>query len=295
MSLANPPISKNTAGLSRAYGKNVSALSQNPAVAGNPFCKISAGGIIVRVTERADEREARATQAMTKVLLVEDARDLAQVIIRELEASGYEVVYAADGLTGLQKHAQEQPDLVILDWMLPKLDGLEVLRRLRQAAPTPVLMLTARSEETDRVVGLEVGADDYLSKPFSMRELMARVRAMLRRTELIRQTMTADRNEAGEQLYRGLLRLDPQAHLAVMDGEPLDLSPTEFALLHLLLKSPGRAFSRAYLLDTVWQESYIGGDRSVDNAVLRLRKKLGSLGEEIETVWGVGYRLRPER
>jgi DNA-binding response OmpR family regulator len=232
---------------------------------------------------------------MTKVLLVEDARDLAQVIIRELEASGYQVAHAADGLAGLEKHAQEQPDLVILDWMLPRLDGLEVLRRLRQSAPTPVLMLTARSEETDRVIGLEVGADDYLSKPFSIRELMARVRAMLRRTELIRQTMTADRNDAGEQLYRGLLRLDPQAHLAVMDGEPLDLSPTEFALLHLLLKSPGRAFSRAYLLDTVWQESYIGGDRSVDNAVLRLRKKLGSLGEEIETVWGVGYRLRPER
>jgi DNA-binding response OmpR family regulator len=232
---------------------------------------------------------------MTKVLLVEDERDLARVIIRELEASGYEVAHAIDGLAALEKHAQEHPDLVILDWMLPRLDGLEVLRRLRQSAPTPVLMLTARSEETDRVVGLEVGADDYLTKPFSMRELVARVRAMLRRTELIRQTMSADRNQVGEQLYRGPLRLDPQAHLAVLDGEPLDLSPTEFALLHLLLKSPGRAFSRAYLLDTIWRESYIGGDRSVDNAVLRLRKKLGPVGEEIETVWAVGYRLRPER
>ncbi len=232
---------------------------------------------------------------MTKVLLVEDERDLARVIIRELEASGYQMLHAVDGLAALEKHAQEQPDLVILDWMLPRLDGLEVLRRLRQSAPTPVLMLTARSEETDRVVGLEVGADDYLTKPFSMRELVARVRAMLRRTELIRQTMSADRNQAGEQLYRGPLRLDPRAHLAVLDGEPLDLSPTEFALLHLLLKSPGRAFSRAYLLDTIWRESYIGGDRSVDNAVLRLRKKLGPVGEEIETVWAVGYRLRPER
>jgi DNA-binding response OmpR family regulator len=232
---------------------------------------------------------------MTTVLLVEDARDLAQVIIRELEVAGYRVVHAIDGLAALELHERERPALVVLDWMLPKLDGLEVLRRLRQSAPTPVLMLTARSEETDRVVGLEVGADDYLTKPFSMRELVARVRALLRRAELIRQTMTADRNEAGEALCRGPLRLDPQAHLAVLDGEPLDLSPTEFALLHLLLKSPGRAFSRAYLLDTVWQENYIGGDRSVDNAVLRLRKKLGPVGEEIETVWGVGYRLRPER
>src|SRR6185312_5094178 len=112
---------------------------------------------------------------MTTVLLIEDAHDLAQVIMRELEMSGYRVLLAGDGLTGLQMHTEEQPALVILDWMLPKLDGLEVLRRLRQAAPTPVLMLTARGEETDRVVGLELGADDYLTKPFSMRELIARV------------------------------------------------------------------------------------------------------------------------
>src|SRR5712691_5600530 len=131
---------------------------------------------------------------MTTILLVEDAYDLAQVIIRELEASGYSVLHASDGLTALQLHANEQPALVILDWMLPKLDGLEVLRRLRQSAPTPVLMLTARGEETDRVVGLELGADDYLAKPFSMRELMARVRALLRRAELIRQTLSADRD-----------------------------------------------------------------------------------------------------
>ncbi len=232
---------------------------------------------------------------MATVLLVEDARDLAEVIVRELEAAGYQTLHVVDGLAALEVHAREQPELVILDWMLPRLDGLEVLRRLRQSAPTPVLMLTARSEETDRVVGLEVGADDYLTKPFSMRELVARVRALLRRAELIRQTLTADRSAAGEVLCRGTLQLDPQAHVATINGETLDLSPTEFALLHLLLRSPGRAFSRAYLLDTVWQESYVGGDRSVDNAVLRLRKKLGSVGEAIETVWGVGYRLRPER
>jgi DNA-binding response OmpR family regulator len=227
-------------------------------------------------------------------LLVEDAQDLALVVLRELEAVGYQTLHSADGIAALELLAGEQPDLVILDWMLPRLDGLEVLRRLRQLAPTPVLMLTARGEETDRVVGLEVGADDYLTKPFSMRELVARVRALLRRAELLRQTLSADRAGDGELLIRGALRLDPQAHQAQLDGTSLDLSPTEFALLHLLLRSPGRAFSRAYLLDTVWRENYIGGDRSVDNAVLRLRKKLGPVGEAIETVWGVGYRLRPE-
>ncbi len=232
---------------------------------------------------------------MTTILLVEDAHDLAQVIIRELEASSYRVLHASDGLTGLQLHANEQPALVILDWMLPKLDGLEVLRRLRQGAPTPVLMLTARGEETDRVVGLELGADDYLTKPFSMRELVARVRALLRRAEMVQQILHADHNGVDGALKHGQLFLDPQAHLATLHGVSLDLSPTEFALLHLLLRSPGRAFSRTYLLDTVWGQTYVGGDRSVDNTVLRLRKKLGSVGEAIETVWGVGYRLRPAR
>src|SRR6266705_4574751 len=173
--------------------------------------------------------------------------------------------------------------------------GLEVLRQIRQTSPTPVLMLTARGEEADRVVGLELGADDYLTKPFSMRELVARVRALLRRAELVQQILKADSTAADGPLTRDLLYLDPQAHLATLDSEPLDLSPTEFSLLHLLLRSPGRAFSRTYLLDTVWGETYIGGDRSVDNTVLRLRIKLGSMGEAIETVWGIGYRLRPER
>lgn len=232
---------------------------------------------------------------MTTILLVEDAYDLAQVIIRELTTPGYRVVHTGDGLSALKLHTSEQPALVILDWMLPEMDGLEVLRRIRQEAPTPVLMLTARGEETDRIVGLELGADDYLTKPFSMRELVARVRAMLRRTELIRQIVSADQQQSNEPLvYRSLL-LDAQNHLVTLDGIPLDLSPTEFSLLHLLMRSPGRAFSRVYLLDTVWGESYIGGDRSVDNTVLRLRKKLGELGTAVETVWGVGYRLRAER
>ena len=231
---------------------------------------------------------------MATLLLVEDEANLARAIIRELGGAGYEVLHAGDGLTALELHASQQPDVIILDWMLPQLDGLEVLRRIRQTAATPVLMLTARDDVVDRVVGLEVGADDYLTKPFSMRELVARVRALLRRSELIQQMLQADRDEPLTTISRGPLLLDPAAHLVSLDGEPIELSRTEFNLLHLLLRNPGRTFSRAYLLDTVWGETYFGGDRSVDNAILRLRKKLGSLGEAIETVWGVGYRWRRE-
>jgi DNA-binding response OmpR family regulator len=233
---------------------------------------------------------------MQKLLLVEDAQDLAQIILRELKADGYSVLHAVDGVEALRLHDEQRPALVILDWMLPRMSGLEVLRRLRQYAPTPVLMLTARGEETDRVLGLELGADDYLTKPFSMRELLARVHALLRRAELVQQMLQADREQDADQpLMYGPLELDTQAHLATLDGTPLDLSPTEFELLRLLMRSPGRAFNRAYLLDTIWGETYIGGDRSVDNTVLRLRKKLGQLGEAIETVWGIGYRLRSQR
>jgi len=229
---------------------------------------------------------------MATILLVEDAADLAQVIVRELEAAGYRALHASDGVYALELHAQQHPDLVILDWMLPRLDGLEVLRQIRQTSAIPVLMLTARDEEADRVIGLEVGADDYLTKPFGMRELLARVRALLRRIERVRQILEADRAQGDVKVVYGPLRLDPGAYRATLDGEALDLTRTEFGLLHLLLRNPGRVFGRSYLLDTVWGEAFVPGDRSVDNAVLRLRKKLGDLGQSIETVWGVGYRLR---
>jgi DNA-binding response OmpR family regulator len=228
---------------------------------------------------------------METILLVEDEQELARVIARELEAAGYRVVYAADGLKALDLHARHQPDLVILDWMLPGMDGLEVLRRLRQTSAVPVLMLTARSEEMDRVIGLEVGADDYLTKPFSVRELIARVRALLRRISHVQQILEADRQRDTAAIRYEGLDLEPDAYLATLDGSPLELTRTEFELLHFLLRNPGRVFSRTYLLDAVWGEHYIAGDRSVDNAILRLRKKLGPLGEAIETVWGVGYRL----
>jgi DNA-binding response OmpR family regulator len=214
-------------------------------------------------------------------------------VARELGAAGYRVLCAADGPEGLRLHDESHPDVVVLDWMLPGLDGLEVLRRLRLHAATPVLMLTARGDEADRVIGLELGADDYLAKPFSMRELLARVRALLRRSELVEQTRASDRQGDDAPLAYGALLVQPAYYLATIDGRQLDLSRTEFSLLRLLLANPGRAFSRAYLLDTVWGETYFGGDRSVDNAVLRLRRKLGAIGDAIETVWGVGYRLKP--
>jgi DNA-binding response OmpR family regulator len=229
------------------------------------------------------------------ILLVEDAQDLARVIVRELEGAGYRVLHAADGWEGLRTFRAYQPDLVILDWMLPGLDGLEVLRELRRDSPVPVLMLTARDEEVDRIIGLEVGADDYLTKPFGMRELLARVRALLRRLRRVREILESDRAPQSAPLTYGPLRLDPEGYRATLEGEELDLTRTEFELLQLLLRNPGRAFSRSYLLEAVWEEGYVPGDRSVDNAVLRLRKKLGEWGDAIETVWGVGYRLRAER
>lgn len=231
-------------------------------------------------------------QPFHTVLLVEDAADLARVVARELKGAGYVVMHVADGESALEQHAALQPDLVILDWMLPGLDGLEVLRRLRARAPTPVLMLTARDEEADRVLGLELGADDYLTKPFSMRELLARVRALLRRIEHARRMMAEDRRDGPALLRSGALNVYTEARLATLSGEQLDLSRTEFDLLCLFLRHPGRAFSRDYVLDVVWGEEYVTGDRSVDNAVLRLRKKLDTMGDCIETVWGVGYRWK---
>lgn len=153
-------------------------------------------------------------------------------------------------------------------------------------------MLTARSEEADRVLGLEVGADDYLTKPFSMRELLARVRAILRRTELLQKEIRADRAPADRPVQSGAFRLDPVKRTAVLDSQELELTPIEFDLLLLLLRNPGRAFNRTYLLNTVWDQQAVSGDRAVDNTVMRLRRKLGTVGERLETGWGVGYRWR---
>jgi DNA-binding response OmpR family regulator len=228
----------------------------------------------------------------TSLLLVEDAQGLAQVIVRELQAAGYTVLHTDQAEDGLQIARTTALQMVILDWMLPGMDGLTMLRQLRATSTIPVLMLTARDSELDRVLGLEVGADDYLVKPFSMRELTARVRAMLRRREIIEQTVTADQNASGSALVVGGLKLEPDAYTVTLNERVVDCTRTEFGLLYLLASNPGRVFSRAYLLETVWGEHYVDGDRSVDNMVLRLRKKLPLIEECIETVWGVGYRWK---
>ncbi len=223
---------------------------------------------------------------MATILVVEDEHELAALIRRQLEGAGHTALVAHDGQTALLIAAQARPDLLILDWMLPGLDGLTVMRRLRERSTVPVLMLTARDDEADRVLGLEVGADDYMTKPFSLRELMARVRAILRRVELL----TRPSEEVAAPLVLDRLRIDPLARRVEANGELLELTVKEYDLLLLLARHPGRSFSRAYLLDQIWGADYEGGDRSVDTHIVRLRRKLGEVGERIATVWGVGYR-----
>lgn len=226
---------------------------------------------------------------MATILVVEDERDLSNLIRRHLEEEGHRVVQAFDGPSALQVAGQERPDLVVLDWMLPRLDGLEVCRRVRRESIVPILMLTARAEEIDRVLGLEVGADDYLTKPFSIRELLARVRALLRRVELDREALAGA--PAVSVLSAGPLRVDLSERRATLDGRVVELTPKELDLLALLMRNPGRAFARDFLMEVVWGYDAAGSDRTVDTHVLRLRKKLGRMGEQVETVWGIGYRF----
>jgi DNA-binding response OmpR family regulator len=226
---------------------------------------------------------------MATIVIAEDERDLNNLVRRHLEDEGHRVVQAFDGPAAILTVQQERPDLLILDWMLPRLDGLEVCRRVRSESIVPILMLTARTEEIDRVLGLEVGADDYLTKPFGIRELLARVRALLRRVELLR-----DANPGKEEpsaLVAGPLRVDAVERTATIEGRPVELTPKEFDLLVLLVQHPGRAFARDYLIERVWGYDAAGSDRTVDTHVLRLRKKLGPVGDRIETVWGIGYRF----
>jgi len=225
---------------------------------------------------------------MATIVVVEDERDLNNLVRRHLEDEGHRVVQVFDGPSALPAVQQEPPDLVILDWMLPGLDGLEVCRRIRRDSIVPILMLTARSEEIDRVLGLEVGADDYLIKPFGIRELLARVRAILRRVELLRD---AGGEAAPPALVAGPLRIDLGERTVAVDGRPVELTPKEFDLLALLVRNPGRAFGREYLIERVWGYDAAGSDRTVDTHVLRLRKKLGPIGDRIETVWAIGYRF----
>jgi DNA-binding response OmpR family regulator len=228
---------------------------------------------------------------MGRVLVVEDDTDLNELIARQLRQDGHEVLQAFDGEAGLEAVDRELPDLVVLDWMLPKLDGLVVCRRIRERHVVPVLMLTARSEEADIILGLEVGADDYLTKPFRIRELLARVRAILRRSE--RMHSDAIGSSASTSItVAGPISVSLDMRTATIDDSELDLTPKEFDLLSLFVQNPGRAFSREYLLERIWGDEVYVTDRTVDTHVQRLRKKLNDDADLIQTVWGIGYRFQ---
>ncbi|MBN1979283.1 MAG: response regulator transcription factor [Anaerolineae bacterium] len=232
-----------------------------------------------------------------KVLIVEDDLTLRETLEYNLVRQGYEVHTAADGRAALEIARQEQPDLLVLDVMLPGLDGFEVCRVLRQEMSAPILMLTARDEEVDKVVGLEIGADDYMTKPFSMRELLARVKAQLRRVRLTREEMTSAA-EGGvveeEKIVVGDLTIDLARHEALLGKEPLSLKPKEYELLVFLARNRGLVLSRDLILERVWGWDYGGGSRTVDVHVRWLREKIEpdpANPTRIVTVRGVGYRL----
>ena len=223
-----------------------------------------------------------------KVLIVEDEHDLIRLIKYNLEKEGFRVSSVTDGSLVMAELRREEPDLLVLDLMLPGMDGLEICRQVRRHdryAGIPILMLTARSGEADRVVGLELGADDYVTKPFSMRELVARIRALLRRHEAIPQ-----RNS----VQRGDLVIDPSAHAVRVAGKQVELSALEFRLLHHLASHPGLVFSRDQLLDRVWGNDRSVTPRSVDVYIRRVREKIESEPQQpayLQTVHGVGYRF----
>lgn len=221
-----------------------------------------------------------------KILVVEDESKVSEVIRAYLEREGYVVHTAADGLAGLRAARVLQPDLVVLDIMLPGLDGLEVLRQLRQESEVYVLLLTARADETDKIVGLTVGADDYLTKPFSPRELTARVKAILRRGR---------GGGSGElALVFRRLRIDADARQVWKDGEPVELTAIEFDLLHALARHRGNVLSREQIIEQVWGYDYYGDERVVDVHIGRIRKKIEDDPDEpalIVTVRGAGYRF----
>ncbi len=223
------------------------------------------------------------------ILVVDDEPHIVELVRYNLQQEGFAVSVAADGREALTRVASDRPDLVVLDIMLPEVDGIEVCRQIRAQSRVPVLMITARDRELDRVVGLELGADDYVTKPFSPRELVARIRAILRRTG------GADRlPEAGPLQADGLV-LHPETHEVWLHGRPVDLTAKEFELLKLLMRHPNRVFTRDFLLEHIWGYDYFGSTRTVDMHISRLREKIEDDPADptfIQTVRGVGYKFK---
>jgi two-component system, OmpR family, response regulator RegX3 len=218
---------------------------------------------------------------VVRVLIVEDEDAIAVPLAEGLGREGFDVTRAA---TGAEALGAPEPDIVLLDLRLPDMDGLDVCRRLRERSQVPIIIVTARGEEADRVVGLELGADDYVVKPFGLRELIARIRAVTRRSD--------EPERAAAPLRVGGLEVDERARRALLDGVELGLTPKEFELLAALARDPGAAISRRRLLEEVWQTSWSGSSKTIDVHVAGLRRKLGDPGW-IETVRGIGFRLRP--
>jgi DNA-binding response OmpR family regulator len=229
---------------------------------------------------------------MSTILVVDDEAPLLESLRINLERQRYTVITAATGDEAVRLARQQRPDLIILDVMLPVLDGFEVCRILRSELPTPILMLTARDEQTDKIVGLELGADDYMTKPFHLRELLARVKAMLRRSELNRQLVAPE--EERDALVASDLRLSPTRHRVTLAGREINLRPKEFDLLAHLMRHPGLALTREQLLDAVWGYEYLGDTRTVDVHIRWLREKIEfdpGQPRRIETVRNIGYRF----
>ena len=225
-----------------------------------------------------------------KILIVEDDRNLLDTLVYNIKKEGYDVITSMDGEEAVQSARKENPDLIILDIMLPKLNGLEVCRILRKEMTVPVLMLTARNEEVDKIIGLEVGADDYMTKPFSMRELIARIRAMLRRAAM---TVTQP-DSVDKTITIGTLEIDTERHRITVSGKELDLSPKEYDLLVFLAVNKGFVFTREQLLEKVWGYEFAGDTRTVDVHIRWLRQKIESdpsRPEKLLTVRGAGYKL----
>jgi DNA-binding response OmpR family regulator len=226
-----------------------------------------------------------------RVLVVEDEKNMVALLRKYLEREGFEVHEALDGPAAIEAARLAEPDVVVLDWMLPGLDGMEVLRELRRSSEAYVIMLTARTEEVDRIVGLSTGADDYLTKPFSPGELVARIRAMLRRSR----TGTREAAEEDAPMKFGELTIDLARREVQLRDEQVSLTALQFDLLATLASRPGLVFSREQLLERVWGDDYFGGDHVVDVHVANLRKKVEddpSSPRYVQTVRGVGYRFR---